>query len=255
MITSTTNSKAKHVRRLQQDRRYREREQAYVVEGTRWIQEAAGAFAAEATIFYTPEWAADLQNGTLLGAFKQTPQFVSEEVMAAMSDVQTPQGVLAVLPMRPKPLPETPSLFLVLDGLQTPGNLGTILRTAAAAGTDGVLLAPGSVDAYNPKVVRGAMGAHLRLPIHHLGWEEIRRRTADTAIWLATTSGTTSYTEANWRRPSTLIIGSEAHGGSQEAREFAQNTVYIPMHADTESLNAAMAAGIILFEAVRQRRL
>lgn len=254
MITSTANSKVKHVRRLQQDRRYREREHAYVVEGTRWVQEAASVFAAEATVFYTAGWAGDPQNDALLSTFEQRPQQVSDEVMDSMSDVQTPQGILAVLPMRSRPLPQGPSLLLVLDGLQTPGNLGTILRTAAAAGVDGVLLAPGSVDAYNPKVVRGAMGAHLRLPINQVDWDEIRRRTKNTATWLATPAGAVAYTEVNWRRPCTLLIGSEAHGGGDEARKLAQNTVYIPMHADTESLNAAMAAGIILFEAARQRR-
>ncbi|MFW6096630.1 MAG: TrmH family RNA methyltransferase [Chloroflexota bacterium] len=255
MITSTANSKVKHVRRLQQDRRYREREQAYVVEGTRWVQEAASVFAGEATVFYTPEWAGEPQHEALLASFEQRSQKVSEEVMASMSDVQTPQGILAVLPMRPKPLPEAPSFLLVLDGLQTPGNLGTILRTAAAAGADGVLLAPGSVDAYNPKVIRGAMGAHLRLPIHHVDWDEIQQLTRNTTVWLATAAGDISYTDANWRRPSTLIIGGEAHGGSARAQELAQRTVHIPMHANTESLNAAMAAGIILFEAMRQRRL
>lgn len=254
MITSTANSKIKRVRRLQQERRFRERQQAYVVEGTRWLQEAAPELATQATVFYTANWAGAPQNEELLACFEQRPQEVSEEVMAAMSDVATPQGVLAVLPIRPRPLLPTPPLLIVLDGLQTPGNLGTLLRTAAAAGADGMLLAPGSVDAYNPKVVRGAMGAHLRLPIHSVDWDEIRRLTAHTAIWLATASGAVSYTDANWRRPSTLIIGSEAHGGGEQARRLAQNTVYIPMHADTESLNAAMAAGIILFEAARQRR-
>lgn len=255
MITSTANSKVKHVRRLQQDRRYREREQSYVVEGTRWVQEAASVFAGEATVFNTPEWAGDPQNEALLNSFERRPREVSEAVMATISDVETSQGILAVLPMRPKPLPETPSLLVILDGLQTPGNLGTILRTTAAAGADGVLLAPGSVDAYNPKVVRGAMGAHLRLPIHHVNWDEIRGLTSNTTIWLAAASGAISYTDANWRRPTTLIIGSEAHGGSARAQELAQQTIFIPMHADTESLNAAMAAGIMLFEAMRQRRL
>jgi TrmH family RNA methyltransferase len=254
MITSKTNAKVKHVRRLQQDRRYREREASFVVEGTRWLQEAAPVYSAEATVFFTEEWAAEPQNRDLLAAFRQQPQEVSEDVMAAMSDVATSQGILAVLPIRPRPLPATVALVLVLDGIQTPGNLGTMLRAAGAAGADAVLLAPGSVDAYNPKVLRGAMGAHLRLPVHSLDWEEIRWLTADTAIWLAAAGGAVPYTSANWRRPSTLIVGSEAHGGSTEARALAHDSVYIPMHANTESLNAAMAAAIILFEAARQRR-
>lgn len=254
IITSTANGKVKHVRRLQQDRRYREREQLFVVEGTRWLQEAASVYAAESLVFCTAAWASDAHNERLLARFQQAPVTVSDEVMAAMSDVGTPPGALAVLPIRPRALPATPNLLLILDGVQTPGNVGTMLRTAGAAGVDGVLLAPGSVDAYNPKVVRGAMGAHLRLPIYSAGWDEIRRLTEATAIWLAAAEGSIPYTEANWRRPSTLIIGSEAHGGSAEARQLAHDTVYIPMYASTESLNAAMAAGIILFEAARQRR-
>ena len=254
MITSTSNSKIKHVRRLQQDRRYREREQAYVVEGTRWLQEAAAAFPDEAALFYTDNWLAAAENEALLTRFKEAPLLVSDEVMAAMSEVATPQGALAVLPMRPRPLPQAPGFLLVLDGVQTPGNLGTMLRTAGAAGVDGILLAPGSVDAYNPKVLRGAMGAHLRLPLHTANWDEIRRLTANTLVWLAAAKGRTAYTDANWRRPSTLIVGSEAHGAGSQAHDLAHDTVYIPMHANTESLNAAMAAAVILFEAARQRR-
>lgn len=254
MITSTSNSKVKHVRRLQSDRRYRERQQAYVVEGANWLEEAVDAFAAEASIYHTAQWAADAHNAALLARFGQAPQAVSDEVMAAMSDVETAPGALAVLPMRPKSLPASPTFLLVLDGVQTPGNLGTMLRTAAAAGVEGVLLAPGSVDAYNPKVLRGAMGAHLRLPIHSLEWEQIRAATAGTAVWLAAADGAVSYTDVNWRQPATLIVGSEAHGGGQQARALARGAVYIPMFANTESLNAAIAAGVILFEAARQRR-
>lgn len=254
MITSTANSRVKHVRRLQQDRRYRERQRSYVVEGTRWLQEAAPVYPNEADVFYTSGWARDPQNRALLARFEHPPQEVGEEVMAAMSDVATPQGALAILPILPLPLPPAPTLLLVLDAVQTPGNLGTILRAAGAAGVEGVLLAPGAVDAYNPKVLRGAMGAHLRLPIHSAEWEEIRHLVANTVVWLAAAGGALPYTDANWRRPSTLIVGSEAHGGGVPARELAHNTIYIPMHANIESLNAALAAGIILFEAARQRR-
>lgn len=255
MITSKSNDKVKRVRRLQRDRRYREGEQAFVVEGTRWLEEAAESFAEEAIVYYTATWQSDATPTGLLARFKHRAYEVSEEVLASMSDVETPQGVVAVLPVRTRPLPPQPDLLLVLDGVQIPGNLGTMLRTAGAAGVDGVLLGPGSVDAYNPKVVRAAMGAHLRLPIHSATWSDIRRLSSGTMVWLAAADGAVPYTDVNWRRPATLIVGSEAHGGGAEARNLAQDTVYIPMHAETESLNAAMAAGIILFEAVRQRDL
>lgn len=254
MITSASNRHVKHVRRLQQDRRYREREQAYVVEGTRWLREASAVFSDEAEVFFTASWREDAQCEALLERFKRPAHEVDERVMSTMSDVPSPQGVVAVLPIRPRPLPSQPDLLLVLDGMQTPGNLGTVLRTAGAAGVDGVVLSPGCVDAYNPKVVRGAMGAHLRMPILSATWQEIGDVTRETKIWLAAAGGTIPYTDVNWRRRTTLIVGSEAHGGGMEARRLAQDVVYIPMHANTESLNAAMAAGIILFEAARQRR-
>lgn len=254
MITSTSNSKVKHVRRLQQDRRYREREQAYVVEGMRWLEEASAVYSDEAELFFTEAWCEDAQCKALLNRFKRPARKVDETVLSAMSDVPSPQGVIAVLPIRPLPLPSLPDLLLVLDGMQMPGNLGTVLRTAGAAGVGGVLLAPGCVDAYNPKVLRGAMGAHLRLPIAGVTWQEIGELTKGTTVWLADAEGRVPYTDVNWRRRATLIVGSEAHGGGPEARELAQDVVYIPMHANTESLNASMAAGVILFEAARQRR-
>ena len=175
--------------------------------------------------------------------------------MQAMSDTSSPAGVLAVVKMRPRPLPAKPSLLLILDGINTPGNLGTILRTAGAAGVDGVLLGPDCVDLYNPKVVRGGMGAHLRLPIHSHSWIEIREVVEELPVWVAAVEAEMGYTAVNWQQPSALIIGSEAAGASSEALHLATGQITIPMQAVTESLNAAMAAGIILFEAVRQRSL
>lgn len=254
MISSTSNSKVKYVRRLQQDRRFREREQAFVVEGARWLDEVASAGRTPRFLFYTESWLSDPQNAALLAQSPGEPFMVSQEVMSAMSDVVTPPGVLLVLPMEPRPLPQHPDLLLILDAVRTPGNLGAMLRTAAAAGVDGVLLGPGTVDLYNPKVIRGAMGAHLRLPVHSMEWAQTREVTKGLAVYLATIDGTLPYTDANWRQPSALIIGSEASGPGTAASELATQSVYIPMHARTESLNAAIAAAVILFEAARQRR-
>jgi TrmH family RNA methyltransferase len=173
--------------------------------------------------------------------------------MAAMSDTETAPGVLAVLPIAPRPLPAAPSLLVILDSVANPGNLGSILRTAAAAGVDGVLLGPGCVDAYNPKVVRGSMGAVLRLPVWAENWEVIGRLAAGLDVWLAAARDGTTYTAVDWHRPSALLIGSEAQGAGAQAERLATGRVTIPMRDETESLNAAMAAGILLFEAARQR--
>jgi TrmH family RNA methyltransferase len=257
MISSLSNAKVKYVRRLQTDRRFRDRENKFVVEGTRWLTELVTMARPAAMLFVTERWMETavhtqiLQQLNTLGQSSPVP--VSEEVMQAMSDTTTPAGVLAVLSMQPHPLPDQPSLLLILDEINTPGNLGTMLRTAGAAGADGVLLGPGSVDLYNPKVLRGSMGAHLRLPVHIKTWPEIAATVQGMQVWLATVEAEMAYTAVNWQQPSALIIGSEAAGPGEDARRLANDGITIPMHAATESLNAAMAAGIILFEAARQR--
>lgn len=257
MITSLSNTKVKYVRRLQTDRRFRTREKQFVVEGTRWLTELVTMARPAVMLFVTERWwetavhTQILQQLTALG--QSSPLLVSEEVMQAMSDTTTPAGILAVLQMQPRPLPAQPSLLLVLDEINTPGNLGTMLRTAGAAGVDGVLLGPGCVDLYNPKVLRGSMGAHLRLPVHSQTWPEIAATVENLQVWVATLEAETAYTAVNWQQPSALIIGSEAAGAGEDARRMASGKITIPMHAATESLNAAMAAGIILFEAARQR--
>ncbi|MEZ4593575.1 MAG: RNA methyltransferase [Chloroflexota bacterium] len=247
------------MRRLQTDRRFRNQEKQYVVEGTRWLTELVAMAHQPTLLFYTERWletavhAQILQQLTTLGQFTALP--VSDELMQAMSDTNTPPGILAVLPMQPKPLPPHPSLLLVLDAINTPGNLGTMLRTASAAGVDGVLLGPDCVDLYNPKVVRGSMGAHLRLPVHSQTWAEIAETVRGMQVWVATIEAEMAYTAVNWTQPTALIIGSEAAGAGNAARQLAHSRVTIPMHAQTESLNAAVAAGILLFEAARQRQL
>jgi len=174
--------------------------------------------------------------------------------MKAMADTISPQGVLAVVPFVELAPPLSPSLVLVVDRLRDPGNLGTILRSANAAGVEQVILTPKTVDPYNPKVVRGAMGAHFRLPIKALSWPEIAGALTGVQILLADARAEQAYYQVDWRQPSALIIGGEAQGASQEARELAVTTIAIPMHGRTESLNAAVAASVILFEAARQRQ-
>ena len=257
MISSISNPKVKYVTRLQNDRRFRKRERAFVAEGSRWAADVAAMQVTPLSVFVTEDWRNTAVHTDILSqleALAQRPYLlVTPQVMAAMSDTTTPPGILLVLPIQPRSLPAKPSLILILDGIGTPGNLGTMLRTAAAAGVDAVLLAPGCVDAYNPKAVRGSMGALLRLPVKALNWEEIGEVVRDTAVYTATIDADTAYTQVNWQRPSSLIIGSEAHGISPAARQLADTAITIPMHAATESLNAAVSAGIILFEAARQR--
>jgi TrmH family RNA methyltransferase len=254
VITSTTNPKIKFVRALQAKRADRESEGLFVVEGVRLVEEALQAAAKPDLVLYTPHpdprVEAAVQELASRGAQVEA---VSPAVLAAASDTQNPQGLLAVVPMPALPLPAALTLALVLDGLGDPGNLGAILRAASAAGVQAVFLAPGTVDPYNPKVVRAAMGAHFHLPLVSTGWDDLARQLAGLDLWLAEARAGTAYSSVDWRRPSALIIGSEAAGPSTPARRLAANQVHIPMPGPAESLNAAIAAAVILFEAARQR--
>jgi TrmH family RNA methyltransferase len=173
--------------------------------------------------------------------------------MAHVADTQSPQGIVAVVPMPEHPLPAGVDLVLILDGIADPGNLGTILRTAAAASVGLVVLAPRCVDPFNPKVLRSGMGAHFRIPIARQSWEEIAGTVDGLAMYLADSGGALPYYGVDWRSPSALIIGGEAHGADPHGRQLAGTTVAIPMGSAVESLNAASAAAAILFEVRRQR--
>lgn len=254
MITSAQNERVKYVRSLAR-RRVRQREGRFVVEGTRLLDELVGAGIEPALVFYTAAWTESAAGQRLLPQIRtgEGAWPVTDAVMAACADTQTPQGVLAVVPfpsLRPRP-----GLLLILDAIRDPGNLGTILRSAESAGVGQVLLAPGTVDLYNPKVVRGAMGAHFRLPVFSLDWPDIGQRVSGRAVWLADAAGETAYDAVDWTRPSALIVGGEASGAGEEAAQMAAGRVSIPMTGAAESLNAAMATTVILFEAARQRRI
>jgi len=256
VITSLRNDKVRYVRALQGRRRVRQRERRFVFEGVRLVEEAVRAGAPPAYVFYTEPVKADGRGGRLLETLHEmnVPCYaVSEPVLVACSDTETPQGILAVLPIPKLPRPEHPTLTLILDRVRDPGNLGTTLRTALAAGVEQVLLTPGTVDASNPKVVRAAMGAHLSLPVAVLGWDAIAEAVTGCDVWLAVAGGDTLYTAADWARPVALIVGGEATGAGQRARALARGQVSIPMAVGLESLNTTVATAVILFEVVRQR--
>lgn len=254
MITSFKNEKVKYARRLQAERRFRWRERAFVVEGTRWLLELIQRQHPLKFAFCTDDWFASAEHAPILQQLPCPVQIIGDDLMADLSDMETPPGILAVAEMVSLPWPADPTLLLILDGVGNPGNLGTMLRAAAAAGVDGVLLAPGCVDPYNPKVLRGGMGAQLRLPLRPADWPEIQSAVTGLTTWLADVAAGVDYAVVDWRIPCALLIGSEAEGVGEEAQRVANGRCTIPMHAATESLNAALAASIILFEAARQRR-
>ena len=254
MITSAQNERVKYIRSLAR-RRVRQREGRFVVEGTRLVDETVRAGIKPALVFYTQAWAETAAGQQLLSSLRPAKDgdwLVSEAVLAACADTQSPQGLLAVVPFVHKE--PQPGLILILDGIRDPGNLGTILRSAEAAGVGQVLLAPGTVDLYSPKVVRGAMGAHFRLSVSNLDWPAIGERVTGRAVWLADAAGGVAYDTVDWTVLSALIVGGEAAGTGEDAAALATGRVSIPMAGGAESLNAAMAASVILFEAARQQR-
>jgi TrmH family RNA methyltransferase len=246
----------KYVRSLYR-RRVRHKEKHFVIEGLRLVEEALKAGVVPALAFFTPDLSGSQRGRKLLAVIEDLPGecfVVTDKVMRALSDTVSPQGILAVVPFLEFPVPENPRLVLVVDRVRDPGNLGTILRSAEAAGASQVILTPATVDVYSPKVVRGAMGAHFHLPIAaRVSWSEVAEVLEDRQILLAEAKGEKIYYEVDWTKPSVLIVSSEAEGASQKAKRLATGRIVIPMQGKAESLNVAVAASVILFEAARQR--
>ncbi|HFC08669.1 MAG TPA: RNA methyltransferase [Chloroflexi bacterium] len=254
-IRSRRNPKVQHVRRLLRSARVRREVGQFVAEGVRLAEEALAAGWQPVWVLFSDDIGARGQ--AVVEAFRQqgVPVFAaSPEVMQAASATETPQGVLLVLPLPPPRWPDDADFLLVLDGVRDPGNVGTMLRTAWAAGVQGVLLSPDCADPFNPKVVRAGMGAHFHLPLRRAPWEALLPLLEGKARFLAAGGEGVPYTTADFRQPLALIVGGEAHGAGQAARQAATQVVHIPMPGAAESLNAAVAAAVLMFEVVRQRR-
>jgi RNA methyltransferase, TrmH family len=257
MITSPHNPKLKLSRALLGRAKERREAGAFLAEGIRLVEEAVnGNWKFRFALFdetLGERGRLSVERLTLNGVDVEE---VSTSLMKSISETETPQGILAVLELTKLPIPNLPTFVLIPDQIRDPGNLGTLLRTAAAAGVQVVLLPPETTDAFAPKVVRAGMGAHFRLPIHSLNWEEIEQfvRLAGLQVFLADMNGQSCW-ETNLRQPVALVIGGEADGASESARKLAHQKISIPMSGNVESLNAGVAGSVLMFEVVRQRRV
>lgn len=254
MITSTHNEKIKWLRALQTQPRLRREEAVFVIEGVRLAEEALAAGWPTRLVVYSDEL--NERGLAVVAGFTErgvAVEAASPQVLRAASDTEAPQGLVAALDYRALPLPDELDFVLIPDRMRDPGNLGTMLRTAAAAGVQALLCPPETVDAFAPKVLRSAMGAHFRLPVHLLEWDEIAARTERLGLVVADAEKGEPYDRFDFRAPLALVVGSEADGAGPQARRLAEGYVRIPMPGAAESLNAAVAAGILMFEAVRQR--
>jgi TrmH family RNA methyltransferase len=257
MITSSHNPRIQWVRKLQSQPRLRRETGAFVVEGVRLAEEALASGWEAQLALHSPEL--DERGRKMIEGFMRRGvpvEMVSADVLRAVSDTQTPQGILAVLSQQSLPTPQQAGFIFIADGVRDPGNLGSMLRSAAAAGADLACLAEGCADPWAPKVLRAAMGAHFHLPLQNQSWDELEEflNGAGVRTYLADANGGIVFSQADFRLPLALIIGAEAEGASPAALRLADERVHIPMPGGMESLNAAAAAAILLFEVVRQRR-
>lgn len=258
VITSRKNPRIQRIKKLLSSSSYRQSEKAIIIEGVRLVEEAIASGWVIQELYISDNLS---ERGKSLLAGKAVPDcagyHVSDMVMADLTDTETPQGITAVLLQHEILLPERPEFLIVLDAVRDPGNVGTILRTASAAGVNAVLIGPETADPFSPKVLRAGMGAQLKLPVIQCSWEKIAsiiHAQAGMKALLADTGDGTSLWEEDFTKEIALIVSNEASGPSPSARDLADHIITIPMPGNCESLNAAIAASLLMYEVVRQRR-
>lgn len=260
MITSTSNTHVRTIRSLRDDRSLRRSERMFVLEGVRLVADLLTSGATPALALYDAEQLMRTSAGQhLLAQLHVLPHChaASTAVVNTASDTTNPQGVVAVAHWPDCVVPPHPQLVVICDHIQDPGNLGTIIRSSDAVGVDAIYCSVGCVDAFAPKTVRASMGSLMRVPVYtDATWAAITEAVTHCTVYGAdSTPASIPYTQVDWRGARALIVGNEAHGMSQDGQALAHAQVAIPMRPGIESLNAAMATSIILFEAQRQRQI
>lgn len=265
MIASLTNQKVKWIEKLNRKAGFRRKEDVFTAEGVKMFLEAP--LSAIREVYLSESFANACEKEPSLAPVREKLkscrcETAADFVFEKMSDTQTPQGILCVLGQSHYTLEdmlkreETP-LFLLLEDLQDPGNLGTILRAGEGAGISGVIMSRDTVDLYNPKTIRATMGSVYRVPFLYTDSlrdtaEELKR--AGVAVYAAHLKGSGAYDTFRYREACGFLIGNEANGLKEETARAAKACVRIPMKGKVESLNAAVASALLLYEAARQRR-
>ena len=259
MITSVQNTKIKMARELLSAKKHRERTRTMVVEGVRLAEEALAANTSINFCLYSDHIS---ERGKKVVRHIQALSFDTEEVSAELmdriSDTKTSQGILIAAPYPEVPLLKKADPVIVLDRIRDPGNMGAILRSAAAMGVRAILLTPGTTDPFSPKVMRAAMGAQFYLPIQTMDAQEIyefckRSNEVELSILLTDPKSSLICWESDLSKPVCIVIGGETEGISDNICEIADESISIPMGSLMESFNAAVAASILLYEINHQR--
>lgn len=272
MIASCANSKVKRIVSLQEKSRNRAKENVFIVEGIKMFEEAPESSLKE---IYVEEklyetLRPDLKERIADCERKGIPtEIVTREVLTKMSDTQSPQGILCVVERagyeldrlvegareRKKKNGKAP-LFLLVEDIQDPGNLGTMIRTAEGAGADGVILTKGTVDIYNPKTIRSTMGSLYRVPFVYtddIAGVIAALQSAEIKVYAAHLQGERFYHELNYSGGAAFLIGNEGNGLKKETADLADCYLKIPMEGKLESLNASVAAALLLYQAAISR--
>lgn len=258
MITSTANSRVKRVVQLQEKSKARLAEGVFVAEGIKMFLEAPLEQIEE--VYLTEALAG--RNPEVLGKVRQCQwEMVTEEIFQRMSDTRTPQGVLCVMKRfhyKLTDLLKPDALLVILEDIQDPGNLGTILRTGEGAGITGVIMSRDTVDIYNPKTIRSTMGSLYRMPFvytENLGETIEKVKRSGITVYAAHLKGKKDYDACDYTQASAFLIGNEGNGLTDVTAAMADTYIRIPMAGQVESLNAAVATSILMYEAARRRRM
>ena len=260
MITSCSNPKAKQVALWQANARERRSAGIFLAEGFKMCEEAPRESVRE--IYVTPQALEKSREQPRISAKLERIGYetVSEEVFRKISDTQTPQGILCVVERPRHTLEQLLSvpdpLLVALEDLQDPGNLGTIVRTGEGAGVTGIVMSQGTVDIYNPKTIRATMGSIYRVPFVYtedLGRAVGQMRERGIRVYAAHLAGGRYYDSFDFKTGTAFLIGNEARGLGGELSRQADDLLKIPMEGQVESLNAAVSAALLVYEAHRQR--
>ena len=267
MITSTSNQRIKELSQIQKKSKVRSREGVFVAEGIRMVRETP--YERLVSLYFSESFEKKYGNEVLDAIsggdlkireqIRRKTEILSDAVFSYVSDTKTPQGVLAVVRQMEYTLEQMtdgviPHL-MILDNLQDPGNLGTIFRTAEAAGVTGIIMSRDCVDIYNPKVIRSTMGAIFRVPFviaDSLPEVIFQLKQNGVSVYAGHLKGDVFYKQ-DYRDGSAFLIGNEGNGLTDEITALADHKIKIPMKGKVESLNAAVSATILMYETMRQR--
>ncbi len=257
MITATSNKRIKWLVSLNEKARERKKEKVFLVEGSKMFEEADEKYIREV---YVSESYIE-KNGISDKLEKIGYEIVSDEVFKKISDTKSPQGILCVMKQYEysleKLLEKENPVLVLLEDIQDPGNLGTILRTGEGAGIDGVIMTRDTVDIYNPKTIRATMGSIYRVPFLYAdSMESVIKMLKDkgVAVYAAHLNGENYYDSFDFTKGSAFLIGNEGNGLKKETADLADSYLKIPMEGKVESLNAAIATSLLMYETYRQRR-